>query len=234
MTDNFKHIKQYICDRECEIVHDPTDTTWTPESQFDKNTDKYYVIELIRRGKDNPELPSANVHFKNYYINKISDIDKYMDEICFLCTSLKMRAYFSVNYKLYSQVTMNTVAEMARRVAVHDFKKPYAIYESCSGIFFNEKNKTWIIDVDIEDANEYNMTIDDLVFRYTHIIEDCCKPFKRIITTINTRSGKHIICSPFDVAKFNKLLEHYGMKPHSDSKHQIIKKNHLTLLFENL
>lgn len=234
MTDNFELIKQYICDRECEIIHDPTDTTWSPEKQFNENEDKYYVIELMRRGKDNPDLLAANVHFKNYYINKISDLDKYKDEIKFLCESLRMRAYFSVNYKLYSQCMMDTVAEMARRVACHDYKRPYAIYESCSGKYCANGNKTWIIDVDKEDADDYGMTLDELTNFYKFTIRQDCKPQLPAICVIPTKTGKHIICHPFDVAKFNEMLRNYGMKPHSDSAHQIIKKNHLTLLYENL
>lgn len=234
MTDNFDIIKDYIRVRESEFIHDPSDTKWTPDNQFNTNLDRYYVIELIRRRKDNPELPAANMHFKNYYINKIEDLDKYKDEIIMLCTSLKMRAYFSVNYKSYKQILMNTVAECACRVAAHDYKKPYAIYESCSGKYFDEKNKTWIIDVDKEDAEEYGMTLEELTNFYTVTIKQECKPHKSAIAIIPTKSGNHIICNPFDVAKFNDILRANKMKPHADNYHQIIKKNHLTLLYENL
>ena len=231
MQNNFEAIKQYILDRENEIVHNPSDTSWTAERQFEKNEDKYYVVELMRRGKDNPDLPTANVHFKNYYINKVSDLDKYRDEIIFLCDNLKMRAYFSVNYKSYSQVLMDTVAECARRVAAHDYKKPYSIFESCSGKFCADGNKTWVVDVDQEDADNYEMTMKDLVAKYKETIENVCLPYKEIITTIPTKSGMHIICHPFNVQEFNNRLVSMNMLSHSDNAHQIIKKNHLTLLY---
>lgn len=218
MTDNFNNIKQFI-----QFI--------TPK--FDPNLDQYYVIELIRRGKDNPDLPAANLRFKNYYINQISDLDKYKEEIMFLCTNLKIRAYFSVNYKLYSQVLMNTTAECARRVAVHDYKKPYAIYESCSGSFVDDGNKIWVIDVDKEDADLYHETLDSLVNIYSQMIINC-RPHKDIIKVISTKSGKHIISYPFDIDFFNEQCRKLNMLPHSDTFHQIIKKNHLTLLYENL
>lgn len=231
MQNNFEAIKQYILDRQNEIVHNPSDTSWDAERQFEKNEDKYYVVELMRRGKDNPDIPAANMHFKNYYINKVSDLDKYRDEIIFLCDNLKMRAYFSVNYKSYSQVLMDTVAECARRVAAHDYKKPYSIFESCSGKFCADGNKTWVVDVDQEDADNYEMTMKDLVAKYKETIESVCHPYKEIITTIHTKSGMHIICRPFNVQEFNNRLVSMNMLPHSDNAHQIIKKNHLTLLY---
>lgn len=222
MTSNFELYKKYISLRFPNI------------EDFDKDRDKYFVIEIIRRGKDHPNLPSANVHFKNYYINTLSDVDKYEDEIKTLCDVFKMRAYFSVNYKSYSQVLKNVVVECANRVATGDFKKPYSIYESCSGKYLVTKDKVWVVDIDKEDAEEYNTAISSLALDYTRIIEDYCRPNLSPIITIPTRSGKHLICKPFDVQAFNNMLETLHMKPHSDKNHQIIKKNHLSLLYENI
>lgn len=54
MVDNFELFKKYYIN-EISIAPLPED-------------DMYFVIELIRRGKDHPDLPAANYHFKNYYI----------------------------------------------------------------------------------------------------------------------------------------------------------------------
>ena len=71
MTDNFNAYKQFITEK------------WSysdlPEG------DSYFAVELIRRGKDNPDLSAANYHFKNYYIRKPEDLDKYKQEIIDLC-----------------------------------------------------------------------------------------------------------------------------------------------------
>ena len=58
MVDNFEQYERFL--RECKL----------PEKiNYKRNFEtKYYVIEIMRRGKDNPDLPAANVHFKNYYI----------------------------------------------------------------------------------------------------------------------------------------------------------------------
>ena len=63
MTNNFETYKQFITEK--------FNNTELQEG------DAYFVIELMRRGKDNPDMPAANYHFKNYYIRKPEDLDKY-------------------------------------------------------------------------------------------------------------------------------------------------------------
>lgn len=208
MTDNFKLYKEYI------------------EESFKSSTllenDMYFVVELMRRGKDNPDMPAANYHFKNYYIRKVEDLDKYENEIKLLCNVMRLRAYASVNYKSFKQVSLNTMAEFARRIANNDFKKNYNVYESCSGSYVHQQNKRWIIDLD-------NCAIND---PYVLCIEDYindCEPLgvEKIITRIPTRSGVHLITKPFRKDKFKDKCRIHSEIPD-------IKENHLTLLYEDL
>ena len=208
MTDNFNAYKQFITEK------------WSysdlPEG------DSYFAVELIRRGKDNPDLPAANYHFKNYYIRKPKDLDKYEQEIKSLCEMLHLRAYASVNIKSFKQVSLNTMAELARRIAKNDYRKNYAVFESCSGQYCHSKDKQWVIDLDdCKLHDEYPETIKELI--------NYCKPGgDKIVTEFPTKSGVHIITLPFDREQFAELCEEY------DVKDVDIKKNHLTLLYENL
>ena len=214
MTDNFNLYKEYIAKD-------------FAESSLEEN-DMYFVVELMRRGKDNPDLPAANYHFKNYYIRKPEDLDKFKDEIITLCTTLRLRAYASVNYKSFKYVTLNALAELARRVANNDYKKNYNVYESCSGSYCHSENKRWVIDIDNESS------IDSIKVKKVEELINSCTPLNKdkIILKIPTKSGIHIITSPFDRAQFaincTDNLEN-GINDVPD-----IKKNHLTLLYENL
>lgn len=214
MTDNFNLYKEYIAKD-------------FAESSLEEN-DMYFVVELMRRGKDNPDLPAANYHFKNYYIRKPEDLDKFKDEIITLCTTLRLRAYASVNYKSFKYVTLNTLAELARRVANNDYKKNYNVYESCSGSYCHSENKRWVIDIDNESS------IDSIKVKKVEELINSCAPLTKdkIILKVPTKSGIHIITSPFDRAQFaincTDNLEN-GINDVPD-----IKKNHLTLLYENL
>ena len=207
MTNNFKLYKEYITNEFENSVLDEGDT--------------YFAIELIRRGKDHPDIPAANYHFKNYYIRKPEDLDKYAEEIIKICDLLGLRAYASVNYKSFKQVTLNTIAELAHRITYNDYNKSYAVFESCSGSYYNPKNKRWIIDIDnIEDVDQIEFLIHS------------CQPLNidKIITKFNTKSGIHLITTPFDVRTFNILCNECNIIKEVPE----IKKNHLTLLYENI
>jgi hypothetical protein len=210
MTDNFKLYKDFIAERFAKT------TLLT--------TDSYFVVELMRRGKDNPDMPAANYHFKNYYIRKPEDLDKYENEIKTLCEVLRLRAYASVNIKSFKQVSLDTMAELARRIANNDYKKNYAVLESCSGSYCYSNDKTWVIDLD-------DCKMDDKKVKKVYEILDRTKTYhtEKVIAQFPTKSGVHLITKPFDVREFDLLYSGCFNDETVD-----IKKNHLTLLYENL
>lgn len=215
MTDNFKLIKEFIQSQWAEY-----------DRQFDSLFDAFYTIEIIGRAKDNSHVQSHK--FKSYYIKNIKDFDKYENEIKLLCDILQMRAYISVNAKSWRKVTLNTMAEYADRIAQDNFTKPHSIFESCAAKFVYRATQLWIVDVDKEDATANNMSVDDLTLHYGTIIEKECKPKEKIVTVIPTKSGRHIITHPFDIIEFMCRALHN--KPIND----FVKKNGLTLLYENI
>ena len=221
MTDNFKLYKDYI-----DILGG------LPDNNEKGNLDKYYVIELMRRGKDNPDMPAANYHFKNYYIYSWRDLDKYEEEIKNICDLLRLRAYASVNYKLMSQVSLDTLAESARRIAVHDYKKFYNIFESCSGKFVDHKNNVWIVDIDKDDliTENCNETLLTKLFKFINTLDSSYTD--KVIYDMPTKNGVHIICHSFNIKQFNDNFNNWF--GNMFKKIPGIKKNHLTLLYENL
>lgn len=216
MTDNFERYKEFIRATGQDL----------PDNNNKGTLDKYYVIELMRRGKDNPDLPAANYHFKNYYIYSWKDYETYKEEIKTICKLFRLRAYASVNFKLMSQVALDTIAESTRRIAAHDFKKFYNIFESCSGKFHTRANNLWIIDLDDEDI-EKNPNIEEDI---KNIIKTCMSKFDEpIVFKMPTKSGLHLITHPFNKYEFNKKYE-----AKFNESAPVIKDNHLTLLFEDL
>lgn len=216
MINNFETYKSYITEEFKHSVLEEGDT--------------YFVIELIRRGKDHPDKPAANYHFKNYYIRKPEDLDKYMNEIIDICNLLGLRAYASVNYKSFRQVTLNTIGELAHRVSYNDYNKSYAVFESCSGKYCNPKNKRWVIDIDNCDENNSEVQY------IKDIINNACLPVgNKVLHQFNTKSGIHLITKPFNRIEFDNIMNtavEFGNFIDMDIPE--IKKNHLTLLYENI
>ena len=201
MTDNFKLIRQYLIDNDIP-QHNASSLM------------KHYVVEIISRGKDNPDMPAANRHFKNYYFPCIDKFDRYEPEIKKVCDVLRMRAYVSVNYKMYDQVLMDTAAESAARAAAHNYGKPYSVYEHCSGKYVNRKDKKFVVDIDEEQMIFFDNIYDELK--------------DKVVLVVPTRTGMHLVTTPFNTLVFeNKCINRLGFAPD-------IKKNHLTLLYENL
>ncbi len=220
MTDNFKLIKEFI------------QLQW--DGQFDSLTDMFYTVEIISRSKDNTNTKSHK--FKTYYIKNMSDFDKYENEIKLLCDALHARAYVSVNAKSWRKATLSTMAEYANRIAQDNFDKSYSVFDSCAAKYVERVSQLWIVDVDKEDADKYNLSVDDLVDNYINVIESC-KPKKKIITVIPTKTGKHIITHPFNTAEFITELADLASCNKTDkitSIDDIIKKNNNTLLYENI
>lgn len=208
MTNNFTLYKQFITEK--------FNNTGLQEG------DAYFVVELMRRGKDNPDMPAANYHFKNYYIRKPEDLDKYEDEIRTLCEVMRLRAYASVNIKSFKQVSLDTMAELARRIANNDYKKNYTVFESCSGQYCHSGDKQWVVDCDdCQIGDPFVTCIEDY-------IRDC-EPLgsDKIVTRIPTRSGVHLITKPFNRKQFSNKCKSHTEIPD-------IKKKHLTLLYEHL
>ena len=201
MTDNFNLIRQYLIDN------------GIPQHN-ESSLLKHYVVEIVSRGKDNPDMPAANRHFKNYYFPCIDKFDRYEPEIKKVCDALRMRAYVSVNYKMYDQVLMDTAAESAARAAAHNYGKPYSVYEHCSGKYVNRKDKKFDVDIDEEQMIFFDNIYDELK--------------DKVVIVVPTRTGMHLVTTPFNTLAFeNKCINRLGFAPD-------IKKNPLTLLYENL
>ena len=214
MTDNFERYRQFI--QLCGGL---------PDDNEKGNLDRYYVVELMRRGKDNPDLPAANYHFRNYYIYSWRDLDRYEQEIKTVCQMLNLRAYCSVNYKRMSQVALDTMAESARRLAAHDYKRFYSIFESCSGKYADRSNQLWVVDIDGEVTEEQIASLRRFIRTMESDYAD------NVVFTMPTRNGKHIITHPFNLQQFTQ-----GVLQHDPWLTEVptVKKNHLTLLYENL
>ena len=246
MTNNLELYKKYI------KIMSPD----FPQSNKNSCADKFYVIELMRRGKDNPDMPAANVHFKNYYIYSWEDFDKYMPEIMELCTVLRMRAYASVNWKSTKQIALNTIASMATRAAQGDFKKIYSEWSSQTGLFSQRNENVWLLDLDDCDANSHEVS------ELCKVVNNCRSQFEQnYIMLLPTRSGCHLLTRPFDVKQFANdvwanhtamsCLKEFNEKYMQSDKircgegwiefnilnwanNEFIHKNHVTLLYENL
>ena len=213
MTNNFQVIRDFLIEQ----------FSYLSGCVHSTKVDAFYNVVLIGRKKDNP-LVIGKV--KSYTINTIYDLDTYQQEIITICDALKVRAYISVNYKSHKQVTLDAMVEYANDIAQDCFNNSRGIYDSVVAQFVDRSKQLWIIDVDKDDS--FDKSVDELTDLYIKTIESC-KPYKKIVTVIPTKSGKHIIAHPFDSSDFYLKIGDL-VKLGSN----LIKKNDMTLLYENI
>ena len=216
MTNNFDLIKNYMINE------------GIPMKEKDMG-DLFFCIMLIRRGKDHPGLPSANYIFKTYYIDSIDKFDYFTSEIIKCCDIFKLRAYVSVNVKSKEKYSKMCAFSFNQNILNNEYKKPWRVIDHVFGKITAKNADTWIIDVDDIDLNkeEDNVFIENL----KHLINRCQSKYNPVIIGgLPTRSGLHILTRPFNMNEYKKYWEQLN----TDREFSDIKKNHITLLYENI
>lgn len=216
MTDNFALMRSYMID------------LGIPLNKLNIN-DKVFEIQVLRRGKDHPNMPAANYSFKNYYVDSIESYDRYEDEIKKCCDVLGLRAYISVNVKSKEKLQLQCLKIIADNLAMGELKKPWKIFYKAFGTTVAPEQR-WIVDIDFKDLD----IIDDVRF----VINRCQSGFnnQNVILEVPTKSGMHLITHPFNVKAYKDEIDYIRKEAQWSDDIEIpeIKKNHLTLLYENL
>lgn len=189
----------------------------------------FYDVQVLRRGKDHPELPAANWCVKSICVHGKNNLIKHIDEIIKLCNTFEARAYISLMRRSNRKCIENAVKCYAERLYNGDNKKPEAIWWHAVGTTVPEE-RIWTLDVDSKNW--------DAVLYLQKAIENC-RPNIPIISVIPTVSGNHIIAKPFDVTSLKGQDHITDVFTKEGSVHILldtgdeveIKKHGLTLLY---
>lgn len=164
--------------------------------------DLFYHLQIIRRGKDHPNLAAANRTIKTYYIDNSEKLSKIKQEIIDLCEYFGARAYINLAPKSYRKCTMQCISDMAKRAMDGDFKKIYKCWNTVVGYIKSDKPH-WIIDVDgptngcISEFIEYECEPLHYTKYYLNKVYE-----SKIYAYIPTKNGYHIITKPFNLKQF--------------------------------
>lgn len=127
MTDNFDLIK--------------------PLFYFNEGNDMFMHLQVIRRGKDHPDLPCANKTIQTYYVQSEKHLDKIKDEVIQLCEMCCARAYINVAGKDFECLAKLANFKLSERIYNGDFKKIYKLFNSAAGEL-KSRTTRWVIDID--------------------------------------------------------------------------------------
>lgn len=187
------------------------------------NDDIYYHLQILRRGKDHPELPAANRVIKAYFICSLEGLDYVEDEVKKLCEFFGARAYINLAPKSIKKTTMLQIKYLAQRAYEGDFKKIWKSWNTCAGEIKGEEPR-WIVDIDSKDKFEIleiKRFINSLSAKMLPML-DTIPPTDRelVLIEIPTKNGVHLITKPFNLYQFEKVYSKID-----------VHKNNPTLLY---
>ena len=173
------------------------------------NDDIYYHLQVLRRGKDHPELPAANRMIKAYFICSLEGLDCVADEVKKLCEFFGARAYINLAPKSIKKTTMLQLKYLAERAYIGDYKKIWKSWNTCAGEIKGEEPR-WVVDIDhnVDDPNlepAWGAIADFIDFKCDPKIDPINVFFDtKIIADIPTKNGYHLITKPFNLQQFRK------------------------------
>lgn len=228
MVDNFKIIEEYIAKQTL---------TW-------KEGDCYYV-QLLRRQADDPMIGGVkdkkyhgNMHsrsIKDYLIRSVDHLEDVKQQIIEFCKLENVRAYIRLNKRNYKNIALEMLKHIAEQAASGEtFSSPFHLVSSACGQCCQAgDDKTWIVDLDKEYL-PYEAEIIDIICQcqpHNKRIEECgdkAKYIKENFFIVPTKSGKHIVCKPFNKQMFGEFWATSSMK---DMKVLDIHKDNPTILY---
>ena len=183
------------------------------------NESEFYMLQIMRRTKDQKGYNGKRKQsvVKSYFISSPEYLDAKRDEIISLCEMFNARAYINLNKKSYKQVSLKALAILAGKISQEDYNIK-TLFESAAGqTGACDGDKSWIVDYDSKDLDELDR-IKDIINDVEPIGVD------KIIETVPTRNGYHLITRPFNKKSF---YEKYNLQID-------IHDNNPTLIFMNL
>ena len=178
-----------------------------PLLQFE-SPDDFYYLQILQRKKENPQLGSNSRVIKNYYINSQEYLVKHYEEIKKLCEVFNARASIRLNKRSYEKVGFKAMTNLANTMMNKEYSFLKASYDRACGLGHNDKNKTWIVDIDEREV----IWLEQIL----NAISPCEPVGNKIVLQIPSKSGIHLITKPFNTEQFKinfkRELEAYKME----------------------
>ena len=192
-----------------------------PLFYFNEGNNMFMHLQVIRRGKDHPDLPCANRTIQTYYVQSKEHLEKIKDEVIQLCEIYGARAYINVAGKDFECLAKLANFKLSERIYNGDFKKIYKIFNSAAGEI-KSREPSWVIDIDnISDKEEVLQWLDVYFEEEMELgLGEDMRLFY-LKAEIPTKSGVHLITKiPFNLQKFKEAF------PEID-----VHKNNPTILY---
>jgi hypothetical protein len=182
MVDNFEQIKSLL--------------------KFD-NENEFYFLQIIQRKKDHKDsnfklgISNNNRLIKAYYIFEVEQIDKYKTEIITLCETFNARAGICLNRRNSRKLSLEMMKLLADNISNNHFNQLGGLWNTVCGQYNHDTDKNLIIDIDDKNYDDYELL---------KFINNQQPVGKKLVSTIESKNGFHLIVKPFDLRTFSELF----------------------------
>jgi len=156
----------------------------------------FYMLYIFKRKKDQPKGERDNHQsvrtIKTYCIESIEHLERRYDEIVQLCEMFKARAYIHVQKQNHFDVSLSMMSALAQKIQNGNHNQK-GLFDSVVGQIKTQE-KRWIVDIDTKDLEEL-VEVAEFIYNLRPI-------GNKVINTIPTKNGFHLITERFDVKSF--------------------------------
>lgn len=166
--------------------------------------DNFYFVQIIQRKKDHKgvALGGSNNNsrlIKAYYITSAEKLEIHWEEMITLAKVFNARVCINLNPRSFEKTAFAVLQKIANQMSNKDFYNVRKSYDSVCGIYQDEQDKRWLIDIDEEDLPNLEQIRKDVV----EIQGEIRNREYRILAELPSKSGIHLITNPFNLAKFS-------------------------------
>ena len=168
-----------------------------PLLEFEQEEDEYYVIFILKRRKDNPDMSSSLKIIKDYYITSLEYLDSKKEEIIKLCEVFNARAVINLNRKSYKDTAFVMLEKLASALSEEKYQGVRNLYRKSSGNTKIAGDKRWVVDIDEKLSEER-------IKQFCTFIHRLRPEGKKEIALLPSKNGWHLVTTPFDLKVFNE------------------------------
>lgn len=179
----------------------------------------FYFVQILKRRKENPNMEKGTYVLDNFYVYEKSNMEKIKSKIIDRCEKHNARAYINLNRLDLEKIAMHSIKQSLEYVMAGEFKKVKNSYQIACGSHTMDPMKKWVVDVDTLDE----LALYSIIPIINELHEEIPNRNYKVIATIPTKNGFHIITNPFNIKEFNERT--FNMKYVS------VQKNSPTVLY---
>lgn len=173
------------------------------------DSDKFYMIQLQQRKKDDTSFPANNRTVKTYFISSLEEYLSLENEIKKLSDESKSRVYVRLNRRSFEEVALEVNKDLAQILKDKNFQHLKNLVPSAAGKICSEHDKLWIVDVDADSIEELNEKSAKII---NYLMSPEVNAFKYTVPTLN---GVHVITKKFNSKTFSEVFP--GVDIHKDN-----------------